>query len=178
MARKKCKYRSTLEDKIVPGALAHGAEYEPISLAYPCGERKYKPDLVLPNGIAVEIKGWFTPADRAKTERVLAAYPGLELRFVLQRPETTLDGRSKTTCAMWLNARNIKWAKGDIPSAWYRETGFGVSLDHIIRAPRVKKTADTGERYLGQVAHAEVIAKATRRILAEHAPALRYLSDK
>lgn len=134
-------FRSGLELKIVPRALALGAEYEPISLAYPCGERKYKPDVVLPNGIVVEIKGWFTPADRAKTEKVLAAYPGLELRFVLQRPETTLDGRSKTTCAMWLDARKIKWAKGDIPASWYAEPWFAASWNIVHAAPRVKKAA-------------------------------------
>jgi hypothetical protein len=129
-----------LEDKIVPGALLHGAEYEPVSLAYPCGVRRYKPDLVLPNGIAIEIKGWFTPADRAKTLKVLAAYPGLELRFVMQRPETTLDGRSKTTCAMWLDAHGIKWAKGDIPKSWYSEPPFRASWLALASAPRVKKS--------------------------------------
>lgn len=136
---KKSKYRSSLENKIVPDALARGAEYEPIALPYPCGERKYKPDLVLPNGIAIEIKGWFTPADRAKTERVLKQYPGLELRFVLQRPETTLDGRSKTTNAMWLDARNIKWAKGAIPASWYTEPPYQLSQRYIDNAPRVKR---------------------------------------
>jgi Autographiviridae endonuclease I len=138
--KKKSKYRSGLEDKIVPRALALGAEYEPVSLAYPCGERKYKPDLVLPNGIVIEIKGWFTPADRAKTLKVLAAYPGLELRFVMQRPETTLDGRSKTTNAMWLDAHNIKWAKGDIPDSWYREPTYALSVWQIVAAPKVKKS--------------------------------------
>lgn len=134
---KKSKYRSALEDKIVPGALAKGAAYEPITLPY-TAEHRYKPDLVLPNGIVIEIKGWFTPEDRAKTLRVMKTYPGLELRFVLQRPEAALNGKSKTTNAMWCDAHGIKWAKGTIPDSWYHEPAFLASLAHVMAAPRVK----------------------------------------
>lgn len=141
---KKSKYRSALEDKVVPAALERGAEYEPIRLTYVGAPRHYKPDLVLPNGIVIEIKGWFTPADRAKTERILKTYPGLELRFVLERPETRLNGKSKTTCAMWCDARNIKWARGTIPQYWYREPMFARSLEHIAGAPRVQHTEKVG----------------------------------
>ena len=137
---KKSKYRSALEDKIVPGALARGAEYEPITLPY-TAEHRYKPDLVLDNAIVIEIKGWFTPEDRAKTLRVLKTYPGLELRFVLQRPEAALNGKSKTTNAMWLDAHGIKWAKGTIPDSWYHEPTFLDSLMHVMSAPRVKVAA-------------------------------------
>lgn len=136
---KKSKYRSALEDKIVPGALARHAAYEPITLPY-TAEHRYKPDLVLTNGIVIEIKGWFTPEDRAKTLRVLKAYPGLELRFVMQRPETTLNARSKTTNAMWLDAHGIKWAKRTIPDSWYTERPFMASLRIVADAQRVKSS--------------------------------------
>lgn len=142
MPRRKSKYRSGLEDKLVPALLAVGGEYEPVSLTYPSAPRRYKPDVVLPNGVAIEIKGWFVGSDRAKTLAVLKAYPGLDLRFILQTPSAPLDGRSKTTSAMWCDAHNIPWTKAGSGEElkWAREPFNKVSAAHLSNAPRVKKS--------------------------------------
>lgn len=140
MKARKRTYRSGLEDKIVPGALARGATYEPVSLTFQGAPRRYKPDLVLPNAIVVEIKGWFTPADRAKTEAVLKANPGLELRFVFDNPRAKLNRTSRTTYAEWCDARRIAWAAKDVPASWYAEDEFLFSRDILDAAQPVKKS--------------------------------------
>lgn len=120
-------YRSKMEARIVPPLLERGAQYEPISLDYPAGVKKYTPDLVLPNGIVVEIKGWFRSSDRTKLLAVKKEHPHLELRLVLASPNQKLSKNSYTTQAMWCNAHGFVWAKNDVPESWMNEGRFLLS---------------------------------------------------
>ncbi len=114
-------FRSGMEAKLVPPLLARGAEYEPVFLNYTSliGKR-YIPDVVLPNGIALEIKGWFTPADRSKMIAVKQCYPLLDIRMVLASPHQKLNKTSKTTQAMWCDKHDFKWSH-DVPLVWELE---------------------------------------------------------
>jgi hypothetical protein len=107
-----------MEADVIPPLLRRGAEYEPVFLEYPGSTRRYIPDVVLTNGIAIEIKGWFTSADRSKMIAVKAAYPFLDLRMVLASPNQKLNKKSKTTQAMWCDKHGFKWAHGCVPLEW------------------------------------------------------------
>lgn len=114
-------YRSKLEARIAPSVLAAGGAYETVVLPYQGAPRRYTPDFILRNGIAVEVKGWFRGADRAKMLLVKKQYPGLDLRLVLASPGQRLSKTSKTTQAGWCEQHGFPWAEADVPAAWHRE---------------------------------------------------------
>lgn len=139
--KKKRKLRSGMEDHLVPGLVAQGCMYEPIFLRYAVKSlRRYIPDVVTPNGIAIEIKGWFRPSDRTKLLDVKRMYPALDLRLVLGRPETKLNKKSKTTLAGWCNANGIPFAAKVVPESWLSEPVNLASLAILNAAPRRKTT--------------------------------------
>lgn len=80
--------------------------------------RHYLPDFVLPNGVHVEAKGWFKPADRSKMLAVREAHPDIDIRFLFQRASNTLSGSSTTTYAAWATKHGFPWAEGRIPDDW------------------------------------------------------------
>lgn len=100
-------------------------EYEEDVLSYVVPEsiHKYKPDFRLPNGIYVECKGRFTPADRKKMSLVIEQNPDLDIRLLFM-VNNKLSRTSKTTYVDWCMKRNIKChvsSKGEIPLAWLKE---------------------------------------------------------
>lgn len=99
--------------------------FEVVKIKYvvPSMMRTYTVDFELPNGILVETKGLFEATDRAKHLFVRVQHPDLDIRIVLQRPNTPLRKGSPTTYAMWCDKYNIKWAAKVIPDAWLREPG-------------------------------------------------------
>jgi hypothetical protein len=103
--------RSGLEDTILTELRkeAVGFTYEPCKIKYRPKDCTYTPDLILENGIYVEIKGYFTASDRAKHLLVQAQHPSVDLRFVFQRPYQRLHKASKTTYASWCEAHGFKW---------------------------------------------------------------------
>jgi len=111
-------YRSGMEKRLVPPLLLLGHQYEPLWLTYAAPDRKYTPDVVLSNGIALEIKGWFKASDRSKLLLVKAAYPLLDLRMVLASPHQTLSKKSKTTLAQWCVKHDIPWSDNGVPVSW------------------------------------------------------------
>lgn len=112
------KYKSKSERRVIDPLLPLGARYEPVRLPYPAGTRYYTPDAILPNGIAIEVKGRFLPADRAKLLKVLEAYPDLDLRMVFDNPNRTLNKTSKTTYGMWCDEHAIPYATKRVPQSW------------------------------------------------------------
>lgn len=124
----------------MPPLLLIDGRYEPIRLVYAAKPRAYKPDVVLPNGIVIEIKGWFTAADRAKMLLVKAQYPALDLRMVLASPNQRLSKTSRTTQARWCHAHGIPWAQDNVPRPWTREAVNSASLAVIQAAPLVRKS--------------------------------------
>ena len=98
--------------------------YEEDKILYtePATERKYLPDFKLPNGIYVECKGRFTPADRRKMALIVEQNPDLDVRILFMR-DNTLSKTSKTTYTKWCEARNIiaaVSADGTIPASWLK----------------------------------------------------------
>lgn len=118
--------------------LAVGGEYEPVRLPYPAGVRHYTPDAVLPNGIVIEVKGRFLPADRAKHLAVRAAYPDLDIRFVFDNPRRTLSKKSKTTYGMWCDEHAIPYAEKYVPQSWIDAPENLPALLTLADAPRRK----------------------------------------
>lgn len=124
----------------MPALEAQGAQYEPVFLRYPGADRRYTPDVVLPNAIAIELKGWFKPSDRSKMLAVKKFYPELELRMVLMSPDKPLNKKSTTTEAQWCEKHGIPWAAKEVPASWLLEPLFAESFAtiHEARRHRVK----------------------------------------
>jgi|TARA_R110000824_G_scaffold158774_5_gene332836 hypothetical protein len=97
-------------------------EYETMNLYYEVSEqRKYTPDVILPNGIILELKGRFTTADRKKMLLVIKQHPDLDIRMVFQRHTNKLFKGSLTTYSEWCNKKGIKWASKTVPKEWIKE---------------------------------------------------------
>lgn len=101
-------------------------EYEKHKVKYeePATCRTYTPDFKLPNGIFLEYKGRFTPADRRKMALVIEQNPELDIRLVFMR-DNTLSKSSKTTYSAWCANRNVVCCvspDGSIPKEWLTET--------------------------------------------------------
>lgn len=118
-------HKSGLETKIDEQLKLLGidGEYEQHEIKYtiPATHHTYKPDFKLPNGIYIESKGWFLPDDRKKHIFIKEQNPDIDLRFVLQSPNSKIYKGSKTTYAQWCEKNGFKWAKGSIPNEWINE---------------------------------------------------------
>ena len=79
-------------------------EYETLVIPYvvPAVRKTYTPDIILSNGIIIELKGQLTKEDRAKHLRIKQQRPDLDIRFVLQNSRNKLYKTSKTTYGDWL----------------------------------------------------------------------------
>ncbi len=117
--------RGSLEPKVMADLEARGIsyEYEPFSLKY-VFEASYTPDIVLPNGVIVEIKGKFDRDDQRKMDLVVKQHPDKDIRIVFQRLKTGLIGSAKRkdgtrmTHKEWADRRGIKCAEMKIPEEW------------------------------------------------------------
>lgn len=97
-------------------------QYETLNLHYEVSEqRKYTPDVILPNGIILELKGRFSTADRKKMLLVISQHPDKDIRMVFQRHTNKLFKGSKTTYSEWCDKNNIKWADKVVPIEWINE---------------------------------------------------------
>tara|TARA_R110002020_G_scaffold101665_2_gene239311 strand:+ start:660 stop:953 length:294 start_codon:yes stop_codon:yes gene_type:complete len=83
--------------------------------------RRYTPDVILPNGLVLELKGRFTANDRKKMLLVIKQHPELDIRMVFQRHTNKLFKGSKTTYSEWCDKNKIKWADKTIPLDWINE---------------------------------------------------------
>lgn len=112
-------YRSGLEAKL--GGLLEKNNtpflYEAEKLEYVI-HAKYTPDFFLPNGVILEAKGFFKPADRRKMLAVKEANPELDIRFVFQR-NNTLAKTSKSTYGDWADKHGFLWCiYPHLPEEW------------------------------------------------------------
>jgi hypothetical protein len=109
-----CKY---LEDKGIP------YEYEKHKIKWEDHQwRSYTPDFVLDsNGIIVETKGRFVPADRRKHLKVKGQYPKLDIRFVFTNSKTKINKGSKTSYADWCKRHGFLYADKVIPESWLED---------------------------------------------------------
>jgi len=92
-------------------------KYESLALPY-SSDHIYKPDFILANGIIIEAKGEFRPADRRKMLLVKGQHPDLDIRFVFQNANNKLNKKSKTTYGQWADKHGFPWAHNVIPNEW------------------------------------------------------------
>ncbi len=122
-AMRRIKVRSRFENRIVEQLLKDKVDfaYEPFSLTYtqPEKPRRYTPDIVLKNGVIVELKGRFTAHDRAK--HLCLKAQGHTVRLVFMRASEKIRKGSSTSYGEWCTKHGIIWADGSIPKAWIHE---------------------------------------------------------
>ncbi len=140
--RKKLKLRSGLEELVVQALLNEQLlfEYEPFKITYQKKPSKYTPDLLLENGILVEVKGYFDADDRAKHLLIKEQHPNLDIRFVFQNSKKKIHKSSNTTYGDWCHAHGFLFADKEIPYEWTQEPG---NRDQVrtYQKPRLRSTA-------------------------------------
>ena len=117
------KYRSKFEAGIAASLEQRSVpfSYEPIVLDYVI-QAKYKPDLILGNGIVVELKGFFSAQDRRKMLCVKEQHPELDIRMCFQNAKDKISrARKSITYGAWATRHGFKWASGTIPEDWYAQ---------------------------------------------------------
>jgi hypothetical protein len=119
--RKRPVLRSSFEDKVVAELRNSKVEFEYESMKVSYTQiHTYTPDLIFPNGVIVELKGYFDATDRGKHKRIKLSNPSLDIRFVFQKADKKISKTSKTTYAMWAEKNGFMWAEGSIPKEWLK----------------------------------------------------------
>ena len=122
----KAGFRSGLEHRVwknLKQRHVKDAAYEAIKISYviPASNHSYTPDIILPNGIILEVKGRLVKADRDKHLLIKQQHPNLDIRFVFQNPKGKIRKGSKTTYADYCDKHGILWADKEIPNEWLLE---------------------------------------------------------
>jgi hypothetical protein len=117
--------RSGLEEKVCKELSDMGVEYEyetrKIKYVIPEKTHTYTPDIWLPNGIVIELKGRWTAEDRQKIALVKSQHPELDLRMVFSNSRAKISKVSKTTYGDYCNKLGIPFADKHIPIEWIEE---------------------------------------------------------
>lgn len=118
-------YRSKFEAKVAKHLkdkkVKFDYESEVLSYTIPESKHRYTPDFTLPNGVVVEAKGRFTPADRKKMSLVKEQNPDRDIRLIFM-VDNTLTKVSKTKYSDWATKRGFIChvsRVGEIPKEWY-----------------------------------------------------------
>jgi hypothetical protein len=119
------RYSSGLEKKVCDDLDRRGIDYkyesEVLIYIEPARTRKYTPDVILGNGIIVEIKGRWMLDDRKKMALVIEQNPDLDIRMLFQQDKPINKG-SKTSYTDWCNKRGILCAVGNkVPDKWLKK---------------------------------------------------------
>jgi len=117
-------YRSGLEHTVLDSLKERkcNAKYECFKIEWEdLKYRKYTPDFLLPNGIIIETKGRFTPADRMKHISIKKQHPDLDIRFVFSNSNAKLSKGAKTTYADWCDKNGFLYSDKDVPQEWVDE---------------------------------------------------------
>jgi len=93
--------------------------------------RTYTPDIILDNGIIVEVKGRFITADRRKHLEIKKQHPNLDIRFVFENSQNRISKASKTTYSMWCVKNGFRYYDRIIPEDWLKEKGKDKHPDFI-----------------------------------------------
>jgi hypothetical protein len=121
MGKRKVKARSGFEKRIMKDLDKRKVkyEYEPYRLSYTV-QRKYTPDLKLPNGVLVEVKGRFTSADRTKFLSVRDQHRHEDIRLLFQA-DNKLNKNSTTRYSDWCDKHDIIYHVGNtVPDEWLK----------------------------------------------------------
>jgi len=118
-------YRSWLEADVTHtlDVMRIKYRYEPEKLIYvePSKTRTYTPDIILDNGVIVEIKGRWTAEDRRKMCYVIEQNPDRDIRMLFAT-DNKISKQSKTRYSDWCKRRNIPYHIGkEVPIPWLEE---------------------------------------------------------
>jgi hypothetical protein len=119
-------YRSGLEEEAAAFLKARQkkVEYEKLKIEWEdLKYRTYTPDFELDNGIIIETKGIFSPADRRKHLEIQRQHPALDIRFVFSNANAKLYKGAKSRYCDWCEQKGFKWAHRVIPEGWLLEKG-------------------------------------------------------
>ena len=119
-------YRSGLEEEAAAFLKSRQkkVEYEKLKIEWEdLKYRTYTPDFELDNGIIIETKGIFSPADRRKHVEIQRQHPTLDIRFVFSNANAKLYKGAKSRYCDWCEKSNFKWAHRVIPEGWLLEKG-------------------------------------------------------
>ncbi|MTD92897.1 hypothetical protein GIW81_00955 [Hyphomicrobium sp. xq] len=118
-------YRSTAEHRVAEALKTAGVPviYEKHRLPYthPATNHHYTPDFVLPNGIAIEVKGFLLMDSRKTLLLVREQHPDLDLRLVINKLTARVQGLKKLNLAQWCDKFGFAWAVGAVPLDWLKE---------------------------------------------------------
>lgn len=116
--------RSGLEDKVCKDLTERGVayEYETVKLKYvkPLSNHTYTPDILLKNGVILELKGRLTAQDRMKMSLVKKQHPDLDIRFLFSNSKTKIIKGSPTTYGMWCDKNNFPYCDKAVPDDWLK----------------------------------------------------------
>ena len=115
------RYRSDLEGLVADQLEKQRVKYifEPHKIEYGVPKR-YTPDFLLPNGILIEVKGWFKSEDQRKHRLIKQQHPELDIRFVFQKLKTKVQG-GRFTCQEWCEKYDFLYAESIVPNSWIHE---------------------------------------------------------
>jgi hypothetical protein len=119
-------YRSGLEQEAAEFLKTRQkkVEYEKLKIEWEdLKYRTYTPDFELDNGIIIETKGIFSPADRRKHLEIQRQHPTLDIRFVFSNANAKLYKGAKSRYCDWCEQKGFKWAHRVIPEGWLLEKG-------------------------------------------------------
>ena len=119
-------YRSGLEEEAAAFLKSRQkkVEYEKLKIEWEdLKYRTYTPDFELDNGIIIETKGIFSPADRRKHIEIQKQHPNLDIRFVFSNANAKLYKGAKSRYCDWCEQKGFKWAHRVIPEGWLLESG-------------------------------------------------------
>lgn len=128
-------YRSKFELEVAKQLQDKGMEfeYEKESFEYftkvpscecaDCGSKEvyrrqwYTPDFFLANEVVIEVKGYFTAADRKKAQAMKEYHPEVNLKLLF-RSNNKIHKNSDTRYGDWCDKNNIDWALKEVPQEW------------------------------------------------------------
>jgi len=129
---KPIKPRSGLEETIIQSLIdnAISFEYEPFRIPYLKQQGHYTPDIILSNGVIIEIKGQFTKEDRNKHLLIKKQYPNVLIHFIFQNSRSYISKNSDTTYAKWCEKHGFPYADKTIPYEWLEKQQKKVEIPH------------------------------------------------
>ena len=116
------KFRSGLEKSVWGAAQRYckNMQFEPHYLPYVI-KGSYLPDILLPNGIYIEVKGRLDAGTQRKMRAVKQSNPDLDIRFVFQNANQKVRKGGKLRYWEWAEKYDYPWSEGTIPREWFEE---------------------------------------------------------
>ena len=117
-------FRSGLEENIAKQIkqAKHRVRYEEVKIKWvDFSIRSYTPDFILDNGIILEVKGFWSTADRRKHAEIKKQHDDLDIRLVFENSRRKIRKGSKTTYGGWCEKKNIVYCDRVVPQNWLRE---------------------------------------------------------